>query len=240
MRFEYNRVEVNRQFDCAVWMVEFYQRRQTPQSVNIVCQDHPKKKSVLPHCSSKTAGPSEHLPRAFDLDRIIPSFKSGELRKERKQHFSYIMNDGDDIVYVDYTDESMLADIQALVSKDLSEPYSIFTYRYFLHNWPKLCICAYTKSASGEPDEMIGTIICKAETEGENFLKGYIAMLAVSTSQRKKGIGLKVFLRLEYTPRCMLYHFLSCHTIFTSIFFHFQFTCTSLFMDRWHVWGSIV
>ena len=137
------------------------------------------------------------------------------------------MNDGDDIVYVDYTDESMLADIQALVSKDLSEPYSIFTYRYFLHNWPKLCICAYTCSASGEPDEMIGTIICKAETEGENFLKGYIAMLAVSTSQRKKGIGLKVFLRLEYTPRCMLYHFLSCHTIFTSIFcrfpIHFSF-----------------
>jgi hypothetical protein len=30
----------------------------------------------------------------------------------------------------------------AMVDKDLSEPYSVFTYRYFLHNWPGLCICA--------------------------------------------------------------------------------------------------
>ena len=108
-------------------------------------------------------------------------------------NFAKIQNDAimaDDIVYVDYTDESMLAEIMQLVSKDLSEPYSIFTYRYFLHNWPSLCICAYTKSSSGDKGEMIGTIICKADMEGESFLKGYIAMLAVSTSQRKKGIGL--------------------------------------------------
>lgn len=95
----------------------------------------------------------------------------------------------EDILYVDYTDESMLAEIMMLVSKDLSEPYSIFTYRYFLHNWPNLCICAYTKSSSGGTGEMIGTIICKADMDGDSFL-GYIAMLAVSTSQRKKGIGL--------------------------------------------------
>jgi peptide alpha-N-acetyltransferase len=96
----------------------------------------------------------------------------------------------DDILYVDYADESVLAEIMQLVANDLSEPYSIFTYRYFLHNWPSLCVCAYTKSSSGGAGEMIGTIICKADTEGDSFLKGYIAMLAVSTSQRKKGIGL--------------------------------------------------
>lgn len=27
-----------------------------------------------------------------------------------------------------------------LITKDLSEPYSIYTYRYFIHNWPHLCI----------------------------------------------------------------------------------------------------
>ena len=97
-----------------------------------------------------------------------------------------------DIVYVDYTDESMLADIQALVSKDLSEPYSIFTYRYFLHNWPELCICAYTAGRGGGSSgrEMIGTIICKMDVEGDAYMKGYVAMLAVSTSHRKRGIGL--------------------------------------------------
>lgn len=28
----------------------------------------------------------------------------------------------------------------ALVDRDLSEPYSIFTYRYFLSGWPDLCV----------------------------------------------------------------------------------------------------
>ena len=27
-----------------------------------------------------------------------------------------------------------------LMTKDLSEPYSIYTYRFFVHNWPELCI----------------------------------------------------------------------------------------------------
>nr|CAG4635487.1 EOG090X07BN [Artemia franciscana] len=29
--------------------------------------------------------------------------------------------------------------IMKLIQKDLSEPYSIYTYRYFIHNWPRLC-----------------------------------------------------------------------------------------------------
>lgn len=27
----------------------------------------------------------------------------------------------------------------ALIDAELSEPYSIFTYRYFINNWPRLC-----------------------------------------------------------------------------------------------------
>ena len=52
----------------------------------------------------------------------------------------------EEIEYVDYEDERMLDDIQILVSKDLSEPYSVFTYRYFVHNWPNLSICVYAKN----------------------------------------------------------------------------------------------
>jgi peptide alpha-N-acetyltransferase len=103
-----------------------------------------------------------------------------------------------EIEYLEYVDESMISDIQALVSKDLSEPYSIFTYRYFLHNWPSLCICAYdshvgddTKKDSSSRKFMIGTIVCKAEDEQGTF-RGYIAMLAVNSEYRKKGIGAKV------------------------------------------------
>ena len=87
--------------------------------------------------------------------------------------------------YVDYVDESVLPDIQALVGKDLSEPYSIFTYRYFLHQWPRLCICAY------DNDRMIGTIVCKAEVE-RGIMRGYIAMLTVDEAYRKKGIAIQL------------------------------------------------
>jgi len=41
--------------------------------------------------------------------------------------------------YDTYTDESQLSAIVKLMEKDLSEPYSIFTYRYFINNWPRLC-----------------------------------------------------------------------------------------------------
>ena len=43
------------------------------------------------------------------------------------------------IEYVVYKSEEQMPDIMRLITKDLSEPYSIYTYRYFIHNWPKLC-----------------------------------------------------------------------------------------------------
>ena len=48
-------------------------------------------------------------------------------------------NNDSDIQYVSYTSELQMPDIMKLIQKDLSEPYSIYTYRYFIHNWPKLC-----------------------------------------------------------------------------------------------------
>lgn len=44
-----------------------------------------------------------------------------------------------DVHYVSYASELQMPDIMRLIQKDLSEPYSIYTYRYFIHNWPKLC-----------------------------------------------------------------------------------------------------
>ena len=66
------------------------------------------------------------------------------------------------IEYVDYIDERQLPAIMELVDHDLSEPYSIFTYRYFLCNWPGLCMVAMMG------DETVGVIICKAEDEPES------------------------------------------------------------------------
>jgi len=37
--------------------------------------------------------------------------------------------------FVDHVDDAKLKDIIALVERDLSEPYSCFTYRYFVHGF---------------------------------------------------------------------------------------------------------
>ena len=43
------------------------------------------------------------------------------------------------VEYSVYQNELQMPDIMRLIQKDLSEPYSIYTYRYFIHNWPHLC-----------------------------------------------------------------------------------------------------
>lgn len=40
-----------------------------------------------------------------------------------------------EIVYRQYVGESDLPHIMALVQSELSEPYVIYTFRYFLHQW---------------------------------------------------------------------------------------------------------
>ena len=90
----------------------------------------------------------------------------------------------------------------------------VFTYRYFLHRFPELCILAVPSDS--KDDEPIGCVVCKIDDEdeegkdssGESTLNddplivkgssinqqpkvqtGYIAMLAVDTSYRRSGIG---------------------------------------------------
>ena len=69
--------------------------------------------------------------------------------------------------------------IQALVSSELSEPYSVFTYRHFVHTWPQLCFVART-TASG----CVGCTVCKQEKT-----RGYIAMVVVSQRFRGRRLG---------------------------------------------------
>lgn len=47
-----------------------------------------------------------------------------------------------ELEYVQYEpakEEQFLPAIRQLISKDLSEPYSIYVYRYFLYQWGDLC-----------------------------------------------------------------------------------------------------
>ncbi|CAG0911845.1 unnamed protein product, partial [Cyprideis torosa] len=89
----------------------------------------------------------------------------------------------DRIEYTHYESEIQMPAIMDLIQKDLSEPYSIYTYRYFIHNWPKLCLLAWHQ------EELVGAIVCKLDLHKRTTQRGYIAMLTVSQRYRKRRIG---------------------------------------------------
>ncbi|KAI8067781.1 putative acyltransfersase [Gongronella butleri] len=89
------------------------------------------------------------------------------------------------IEYVGYESEHQLPSIIHMIENELSEPYTIYTYRYFIHNWPKLCFLAM------DGDKIVGVIICKLDYHKDR-LRGYIAMLAVARDYRKRAIGSKL------------------------------------------------
>jgi N-alpha-acetyltransferase 30 len=112
------------------------------------------------------------------------------------------------IIYEVYQNEESLPAIMAIVDRDLSEPYNVFTYRYFLNNWPGLCFivsatvlytyscplqhliaqhCFFSQASSN--GRTVGTVVCKADHDQEERLSGYIAMLAVDEQYRHRGIG---------------------------------------------------
>lgn len=98
-----------------------------------------------------------------------------------------------------------------LITKDLSEPYSIYTYRYFLHTWPQLSFLVWaarfevSRGRHGglanslavkvvyklqvlDKDECVGCVVCKLETHRDMY-RGYIAMLAVKKEYRGRRLG---------------------------------------------------
>ncbi|CAH0625444.1 unnamed protein product [Chrysodeixis includens] len=89
----------------------------------------------------------------------------------------------DEIEIISYESEQQMPEIMRLIQKDLSEPYSIYTYRYFIHNWPKLCFLATHEG------KCIGAIVCKLDMHRNVVKRGYIAMLAVDEKYRKRKIG---------------------------------------------------
>lgn len=94
-----------------------------------------------------------------------------------------------EITYVSYESELQMPDIMRLIQKDLSEPYSIYTYRYFIHNWPQLCFLAM------DGNTCVGAIVCKLDMHRKVVKRGYIAMLAVDEKYRKRKIGSNLVLK---------------------------------------------
>ena len=89
-----------------------------------------------------------------------------------------------------FSEEAQLHEIYTLITADLSEPYSIYTYRYFVYNWPQLCILAYNRPGKSAEREIVGVIVSKIDRMNtKKTLRGYIAMLAVRPDFRKRKIA---------------------------------------------------
>lgn len=141
-----------------------------------------------------------------------------------------------EIMYRQYIGESDLPHVMALVQNELSEPYVIYTFRYFLHQWPVLLFvyryrkltpisisrphlsflvspplpAKHPKSLTPSPQaypsdpsnsDPIGVIVCKQSMHRDTYNRGYIAMLSVSKSWRKRGIGSSTFPSLLLSSR---------------------------------------
>lgn len=111
------------------------------------------------------------VPETFQVPPQADSFSGPPSSEEETVH------------YLVYQSEVEMPDIMRLIQKDLSEPYSIYTYRYFIHNWPHLCFMARVG------DSCVGAIVCKLDFHKKLVKRGYIAMLAVDSSHRKRKIG---------------------------------------------------
>ena len=94
------------------------------------------------------------------------------------------------ISYVQYDishEPRYLPQMRALIAKDLSEPYSIYVYRYFLYQWPELCFFAVDDTTNEH--DLVAVVICKLEKHRGGPLRGYIAMLATKEQHRGKGLA---------------------------------------------------
>lgn len=103
----------------------------------------------------------------------------------------------EDVCFRTFESEADLKIVMDMMIEQLSEPYPIYTYRYFVHKWPELCILAYLKS---DPSKIIGSVVSKLDyqpkpAQDTNKLRGYIAMLAVDPNYRRLGLGKKLVMK---------------------------------------------
>ncbi|CAF0770211.1 unnamed protein product [Rotaria sordida] len=89
------------------------------------------------------------------------------------------------IYFHSYQSEKQMSSIMSLISSTLSEPYSIYTYRYFIHNWPDLCFLC----SNHQTNDLIGAIVSKLDLHKNTLRRGYIAMLAIKKDYRRKKIA---------------------------------------------------
>jgi len=98
------------------------------------------------------------------------------------------------ILLLPYAGEHQMSTLVSLIEKELSEPYIVYTYRYFVNQWPSLCFFAFHPSST----DAVGVIVCKLDRHLKGALRlmrGYIAMISVKHCFRGQGIAKKLVKR---------------------------------------------
>lgn len=160
------------------------------ETINLVNEKHTELET-LSNCNSKEkvcngiahSTPSHELPSTSSACTEIEPKPQSSVTTSTDSTVNNPIPEQQDIVYKVYENELQMPDIMRLIQKDLSEPYSIYTYRYFIHNWPKLCFLAMHGTTC------VGAIVCKLDIHRQQSKRGYIAMLAVDKDYRKLKIG---------------------------------------------------
>ena len=82
-----------------------------------------------------------------------------------------------------------------MIESELSEPYSIYTYRYFVNGWKELSYIAYYEG------QMIGVVIGNLTVhKSSQRLRGYVGMIVVKKEFRRLKLGRK--LALMFIDQC--------------------------------------
>ena len=98
-----------------------------------------------------------------------------------------------------YEGETQMQSIMNLIDGELSEPYTVYTYRYFLNQWPELCFLAHysanpypeSRQTKNDSETAIGVVIGKLDKhlKGNRYMRGYIGMVSIRSDFRGKGIA---------------------------------------------------
>lgn len=123
---------------------------------------------------------NEPPPAPAPTPTTLPLSSIGKLIQTNPPNISYIQ-------YSIAHEPTYLPQMRSLISKDLSEPYSIYVYRYFLYQWPELCFFAIDTSTPH--NDLVAVVICKLERHRGGPMRGYIAMLATRETHRGKGLA---------------------------------------------------
>ncbi|OXG12783.1 peptide alpha-N-acetyltransferase [Cryptococcus neoformans Tu401-1] len=160
----------------------------TPHALSLASRDIEPPPPIPPRHGSPASANS--MIKEPTPSRSIPSQSKGKEREIPELPTETIKDGrGEELFYRTFRGEEYdLENIMKLVEEELSEPYNVYTYRYFLFDWPHLTFLVFPSPTS---TRAIATIICKQDMHRGNN-RGYIGMLSVAKEYRRRGIGRKL------------------------------------------------